>query len=134
MFMIICFASKRSTALAADLIFLFVSLAARGAALWLDTSSTNAAIVNAYKAAGNRYNRNHESGSKTRTKYFDGSNEHSYGPIAVHKISPISLAKAIKNELELEGMRNCHLRLPYLILVIIKVDVFACQHLISIFG
>ncbi|KAE9598125.1 putative hydrolase [Lupinus albus] len=86
------------------------SLAARGAALWLDTSSVNAAIVKAYDAACDRYNRKHESESKTRTKGFAGSNEHFNGPIAVHKTSPISLAKAIKNESELEGMRNCHLR------------------------
>ncbi|CAL0311227.1 unnamed protein product [Lupinus luteus] len=86
------------------------SLAARGAALWLDTSSVNAAIVKAYDAACDSYNRKHESKFKARTKGFDGSNEHFNGPIAVHKTSPISLAKAIKNESELEGMRNCHLR------------------------
>ncbi|XP_019440557.1 PREDICTED: probable Xaa-Pro aminopeptidase P [Lupinus angustifolius] len=86
------------------------SLAARGAALWLDTSSVNAAIVKAYGAACDSYNQKHQSKLKTRTKGFDGSNEHFNGPIAVHKTSPISLAKAIKNESELEGMRNCHLR------------------------
>ncbi|XP_061348462.1 aminopeptidase P2 [Gastrolobium bilobum] len=86
------------------------SLAARGVALWLDTSSVNAAIVNAYKAACHRYNQNHAKKHKTRTKGFDGSIEHSDVPIAVHKASPVSLAKAIKNELELEGMQNCHLR------------------------
>ncbi|KAJ1417115.1 Peptidase M24 [Sesbania bispinosa] len=86
------------------------SLAARGAALWLDTSSVNAAIVNAYKAACDKYKWNRESKHKTRTKGFDGSIEHSDVPIAVHKVSPVSLAKAIKNEMELEGMKSCHLR------------------------
>lgn len=88
----------------------FLSLAARGASLWLDTSSVNAAIVNAYKAACDRYYRNYESKHKTRNTGFDGSIDHSDGPFAVHKVSPVSLAKAIKNDMELEGMRNCHLR------------------------
>ena len=104
----------------------FYSLAARGSALWLDTSSVNAAIVNAYKAACDRYNQNRGRKQKIRTEGFDGSNEHSGGPIAVHKFSPVSLAKAIKNESELEGMKSCHLRLPYLILVIINIDAFVC--------
>ncbi|KAK7337786.1 hypothetical protein VNO77_18373 [Canavalia gladiata] len=86
------------------------SLAAQGAALWLDTSSVNAAIVNAYEAACSRYNQNHENKRKTRTKGFNGSIEHLDVPFAVHKVSPVSLAKAIKNEAELEGMQNCHLR------------------------
>ncbi|GAU11522.1 hypothetical protein TSUD_345120 [Trifolium subterraneum] len=88
------------------------NLAARGAALWLDTSSVNAAIVNAYKAACDKYYQNYENKHKTGNKVFDGSNEKSdVGvPIAVHKLSPVSLAKAIKNEMELKGMQNCHLR------------------------
>ncbi|XP_027349794.1 aminopeptidase P2 isoform X2 [Abrus precatorius] len=86
------------------------SLAARGASLWLDTSSVNAAIVNAYEAACNRYYQNQESRHKTRKKGSDGSIDHSDIPFAVHKVSPVSLAKAIKNEAELEGMQNCHLR------------------------
>ncbi|KAK7284665.1 hypothetical protein RJT34_19415 [Clitoria ternatea] len=86
------------------------SLAALGTGLWLDTSSVNAATVNAYKAACNRHYQNRESRPKTRTKGFDGSIEHSDMPFAIHKVSPVSLAKAIKNESELEGMKNCHLR------------------------
>ncbi|KAK7397207.1 hypothetical protein VNO78_18374 [Psophocarpus tetragonolobus] len=85
-------------------------LATRGASLWLDTSSVNAAIVNAYTAACDRYYQNREKKHKTRTNGFDKSIEHSDVPFAVHKVSPVSLAKAIKNESELEGMRNCHLR------------------------
>ncbi|MED6181984.1 Aminopeptidase P2, variant 2 [Stylosanthes scabra] len=86
------------------------SLAAQGAALWLDTSSVNAAIVNAYKAACDRYSQNHEKKHKTRTQGFDGSNEQLNGPTTLHRCSPVSLAKAIKNEQELEGMKSCHLR------------------------
>ncbi|KAF7805115.1 aminopeptidase P2 [Senna tora] len=84
------------------------SLAAQGASLWLDTSSVNAAIVNAYKAACDRYPPIH--GTKQKTKTVDRSSENLNGPTAVHKTSPVSYAKAIKNESELEGMRNCHLR------------------------
>ncbi|WJX80122.1 Aminopeptidase P2 [Trifolium repens] len=88
------------------------NLAARGATLWLDTSSVNAAIVNAYKAACDKYYQNYENKHKTGNKVFDGSNEKSdVGvPFAVHKLSPVSLAKAIKNETELKGMQDCHLR------------------------
>lgn len=99
-------------------------MAAQGASLWLDSSSVNAAIVNAYRAACDRYYRNRENKNKTRTNGFDGSIDHSDVPFAVHKVSPVSLAKAIKNESELEGMRNCHLRLPYFTFVMITVDGF----------
>ncbi|XP_020212955.1 aminopeptidase P2 [Cajanus cajan] len=85
-------------------------LAAQGSSLWLDTSSVNAAIVNAYSAACDRYNWSRKSKHKTRTNGFDGSIEHSDIPFAVHRASPVSLAKAIKNESELEGMQDCHLR------------------------
>lgn len=86
------------------------NLAAQCASLWLDTSSVNAAIVNTYKAACDRYYQKYESKHKTRNKGFDGSIENLVVPIAIHKFSPISLAKAIKNETELEGMQGCHLR------------------------
>lgn len=104
--------------------FFFFSLAAKGASLWLDTSSVNAAIVNAYKSACDRYPRIPE--TKQKTKTFDGSNDHLNGPTAVRKFSPVSLAKAIKNESELEGMRNCHLRLPYFTVALMNVGVSAC--------
>ncbi|KAL2345689.1 hypothetical protein Fmac_006974 [Flemingia macrophylla] len=84
-------------------------LAAQGSSLWLDTSSVNVAIVNAYSAACDRYNWSRESKHKTRTNGFDGSVEHSDVPFAVHRASPVSQAKAIKNESELKGMQDCHL-------------------------
>ncbi|XP_028770817.1 aminopeptidase P2 [Neltuma alba] len=83
------------------------SLAAKGASLWLDTSSVNAAIVNAYRAACDKYY--HIQGTEQKGR-VDGSSENLNGPTAVRRFSPVSLAKAIKNESELEGMRNCHLR------------------------
>lgn len=91
------------------MIFLF-SLAAKGAHLWLDTSSVNAAIVNTYKAACEQYSGSLDSDRKNKNKTHRVTNGQSGVPTAVCKISPILLAKAVKNQAELEGMRNSHLR------------------------
>ncbi|KAG4177366.1 hypothetical protein ERO13_A11G295400v2 [Gossypium hirsutum] len=85
-------------------------LAAQGAQLWLDTSSVNAAIVETYKSALDKYCSNHGSKGKIKNKRYDESNGLSEGPSGVYMRSPISLAKALKNPAELEGMQNCHLR------------------------
>ncbi len=92
------------------------SLAARGVELWLDPSSVNAAIVNTYKSACDRHLENLGSKNDSMTKIYDGSNGQSWGPSGVYKASPISLAKALKNPAELQGMRDSHLRylLPFL--------------------
>ncbi|KAJ6757190.1 XAA-PRO AMINOPEPTIDASE 1 [Salix koriyanagi] len=84
------------------------SLAAKGAELWFDTSSVNAAIVNTYKSACDRHFEIHASDRKGNL--HNGSNDQSWGPSGVYRASPISLAKAVKNHAELEGMRNSHLR------------------------
>ncbi|KAJ9131448.1 hypothetical protein P3X46_035105 [Hevea brasiliensis] len=86
------------------------SLAARGVELWLDPSSVNAAIVNTYKSACDRHLENLGSKNDSMTKIYDGSNGQSWGPSGVYKASPISLAKALKNPAELQGMRDSHLR------------------------
>ncbi|KAL2231173.1 probable Xaa-Pro aminopeptidase P [Sesamum indicum] len=86
------------------------SLALKGACLWLDTSSVSAAIVNTFKSACDKYISTAgvvNSNKKTVPNSPDGQ---SCGPTAVYRSSPVSLAKAVKNEAELEGMRNCHLR------------------------
>ncbi|CAM8928443.1 unnamed protein product [Rhodiola kirilowii] len=75
------------------------SLAAKGANLWLDKSSLNAAIVNTFKSACDRIKRKKKPVSNGET-----------GPDAIYKPSPISLAKAVKNDAELDGMRCSHLR------------------------
>ncbi|XP_048135894.1 aminopeptidase P2 isoform X1 [Rhodamnia argentea] len=80
------------------------NLAKQGGNLWLDTTSVNAAIVNIYKSACDKYlNKN----SKARVQDFIGR---SAIPSGVYRASPISLAKAVKNDAELQGMRNSHLR------------------------
>lgn len=78
------------------------SLAARGAQLWLDTSSVNAAISSIYATACNKYLENLSGKSKGKKL--------SEAPSALCKSSPVSLAKAVKNDAELEGMCNSHLR------------------------
>ncbi|XVF06089.1 hypothetical protein REPUB_Repub06bG0018200 [Reevesia pubescens] len=85
-------------------------LAAEGAHLWLDTSSVNAAIVETYKSACDKYLMNHGNRGKGKNKGYGESNGLSIGPSGVYMRSPISLAKALKNPAELEGMQNSHLR------------------------
>ncbi|KAE8010202.1 hypothetical protein FH972_006592 [Carpinus fangiana] len=85
------------------------SLAAQGTHLWLDTSSVNAAIVNTYKSACDRYMGSLRNKTKGM-KIHDSSNSQSGGPAGVYKSSPISIAKAVKNHAEREGMQNSHLR------------------------
>ncbi|KAM3704874.1 hypothetical protein ACJW31_03G039000 [Castanea mollissima] len=86
------------------------SLAAQGTHLWLDTSSVNAAIANTYKSACDKYMGSLGNKTKGQSKIYDSSNDQSGGPTGVYGLSPISLAKAVKNHAELEGMRNSHLR------------------------
>ncbi|KAB2005858.1 hypothetical protein ES319_D11G300700v1 [Gossypium barbadense] len=85
-------------------------LAAEGAHLWLDTSSVNAAIVETYKAACDKYLMNRGSRGKTKNKQYFESDSLPVGPSGVYMQSPVSLAKALKNPSELEGMQNSHLR------------------------
>nr|POE93685.1 xaa-pro aminopeptidase 1 [Quercus suber] len=85
------------------------SLAAQGTHLWLDTSSVNAAIANTYKSACDKYMGSLGNKTKGQSKIYDSSNGQSGGPTGVYGLSPISLAKAVKNHAELEGMRNSHL-------------------------
>lgn len=90
--------------------FSLFSLAAKGAHLWLDTSTVNAAIVTTYASACDKYFGGVGSKSKVSSINNHGSNGLSGGPTAFYRPSPISFAKAVKNPAELEGMRNSHLR------------------------
>jgi Xaa-Pro aminopeptidase len=91
------------------LLISFFSLAAQGTHLWLDTSSVNAAIVNTYKSVYDRYMGSLRNKTKGM-KMHDSSNSQSGRPAGVYKSSPIFIAKAVKNHVELEGMQNSHLR------------------------
>lgn len=81
----------------------FFSLATGGAHLWLDTASVNAAIVSTYATACDKYLESLGS-RKSKGRGLSGALS------ALCKSSPVSLAKAVKNDAELEGMLNSHLR------------------------
>lgn len=93
-------------------------LSDKGAKLLLDSSTVNAAIVSIFNSASNRHL--HRSGNKVKGNIGRGTQIESTTqkdkPVQVNghnilfKISPISLAKALKNGAEIEGMRNAHLR------------------------
>lgn len=73
----------------------------------MDPSTLNVAIISTYKSACERYS---ESEDKAKTKFTDSSNGHTANPSGIYMQSPISWAKAIKNDAELQGMKNSHLR------------------------
>lgn len=77
-------------------------LAAEGACLLIDKSTVNVAIVNSFKSVADK--------RRNKSKSYGSSNGQLDGPTAVYQSSPISLAKALKNPAEIEGMRNAHLR------------------------
>ncbi|KAF8018103.1 hypothetical protein BT93_H3107 [Corymbia citriodora subsp. variegata] len=80
------------------------NLAKQGRNLWLDTSSVNTAIFNTYKCACDK---DLNKKSKARVQDYNGR---SAIPSGIYRASPISLGKAVKNDAELQGMRNSHLR------------------------
>jgi len=79
----------------------------------LDSARVSVAIKNAFDDACAQYYedletaRSKKRGSKGRST---ADREELDGPAALHRPSPIGIAKAIKNEAELEGMRQAHLR------------------------
>ncbi|XP_010255999.2 PREDICTED: probable Xaa-Pro aminopeptidase P [Nelumbo nucifera] len=86
------------------------SLATKGAQLWLDTSSVNAAIVATYRSACDKFLGNlQKKGKNNKGKHEELIGE-SEGPVGIYKVSPVTFAKAVKNPAELEGMQNSHLR------------------------
>lgn len=93
-------------------------LAENGAKLWLDTSSISVAIVNTFNSASNDYyqrlakqsKRKSTKGSNMKLQEGKSLDIEMEGPVTIHRASPVALAKAIKNEAELDGMRQAHLR------------------------
>ncbi|KAK9219126.1 hypothetical protein WN943_007765 [Citrus x changshan-huyou] len=85
------------------------SLAAQGAQLWLDPSSVNAAIMNTYEIAIEKYLTSNNN-KKSKTKMHTDTTGQCGGPAGVFRTSPIAFSKAVKNSAELEGMLNSHLR------------------------
>lgn len=86
-------------------------LAASGAKLWLDPSSVNAAIVSIFKSACDKHNRKTRKGeNKEVVASIKNQDIQAEGPFGLYKVSPVTMAKAVKNRAEIEGMRNSHLR------------------------
>ncbi|XP_010546700.1 PREDICTED: probable Xaa-Pro aminopeptidase P [Tarenaya hassleriana] len=86
------------------------SLAQLRAQLWMDPSTLNIAIISTYKTACEKYSGKSEGKNKPKTKIADDSNGYSAKSSGIFRPSPISWAKAIKNDAELQGMKNSHLR------------------------
>ena len=94
-----------------------------GAKLWLDSSSVNAAIVSVFRSGCDRYMKKREK-TERQTGKESSSDEpttksHGVQNSAVnglYKFSPVTLAKSVKNEAEIGGMKNSHLRYCFSIL------------------
>ncbi|XP_020096421.1 probable Xaa-Pro aminopeptidase P isoform X5 [Ananas comosus] len=94
------------------------SLAAKGAKLWLDTSCVNAAIVSIFRSACERHFT--RLATKSRKQLNNGASSDLISiksedirngiPNGLYKVSPVAIAKAVKNKAEIEGMKNSHLR------------------------
>ncbi|XP_020272756.1 probable Xaa-Pro aminopeptidase P, partial [Asparagus officinalis] len=92
-------------------------MAEQKAKLWLDSSSVNAAIVSKFMSACDKNIKKFGTNGKNRNvktskdnplvKSHDAKSE---GPSVYYKVSPVTHAKSVKNEAELEGMRSSHLR------------------------
>ncbi|BBN15819.1 Xaa-Pro aminopeptidase [Marchantia polymorpha subsp. ruderalis] len=80
-------------------------LALEGSKLWLDASRVSVAIKNAFNDACLQYYSNLGSLEASKRELKEAN-----GPASLHRSSPISLSKALKNDAELEGMKNAHLR------------------------
>lgn len=93
-------------------------LAEKGAKLWLDSSSVNAAIITAFKSSCDRRMKKKGKAGKKVGEKEASSDDPITGDLgvqngvisAVYNVSPVALAKSVKNDAEIEGMKNSHLR------------------------
>lgn len=84
----------------------------------MDASSINSAIVSRFKSACNKHLSKFEKKARDKvdqeTSPDMAPNKHQdtwiEGPTGLYKLSPVTLAKAVKNKAEIDGMRGCHLR------------------------
>lgn len=82
------------------------SMAGRRVKLWLDKSTVNAAIDSKFKSACDKNLPKVGTNMKNRIGHLTSMDD----PSVYYRISPVTQAKALKNEAELEGMRSSHLR------------------------
>lgn len=93
-------------------------LAEKGAKLWLDSSSVNAAIITAFKSSCDRRMKKKGKAGKKVGEKEASSDDPITGDLgvqngvisAVYNVSPVALAKSVKNDAEIEGMKTSHLR------------------------
>ena len=86
------------------------ALAAAGKALWVDPEKVSAALVAAAEEAAAGDGQGPAKKAKTSKTQTLSSAKSSKRKIVVEGASPIPLAKAIKNDAEIEGMVEAHLR------------------------
>ncbi|XP_037462240.1 aminopeptidase P2-like [Triticum dicoccoides] len=86
-------------------------LAEKGAKLWLDSSSVNAAIVSVFRSGCDRYmGKRGKTGRQIGKKASSDDPRQNMELNGLYKGSPVTLAKSVKNEAEIRGMKNSHLR------------------------
>ncbi|CAI5930571.1 unnamed protein product [Closterium sp. NIES-65] len=117
-----------------DLVPFLQRSAMDGARLWLDPASASSAVLCSVEAAcaqfyeqrasgkggfGGKKGKKGEKGEKKskegkggkgREERGGAGGEEVEGPAVLSRTTPISLAKALKNESEIEGMKNAHIR------------------------
>ncbi|CAI7793399.1 unnamed protein product [Closterium sp. NIES-54] len=117
-----------------DLVPFLQRSAMEGARLWLDPSSASSAVLCSVEATcaqfyeqrasgkggiGGKKGKKGEKGEKkgkegkggkAKEERGVGGGEEVEGPAVLSRTTPISLAKALKNESEIEGMKNAHIR------------------------
>ena len=86
------------------------ALAAAGKALWVDPEKVSAALVAAAEEAAARDGQGPAKKAKTSKTQTLSSSKSSKRKSSSRAASPIPLAKAIKNDAEIEGMVEAHLR------------------------
>ncbi|KAL9253418.1 Aminopeptidase P2-like protein [Drosera capensis] len=86
------------------------NLALEGACLWIDGSLVNAAIVNTFKTGWDKHLEKLSNKKKDVIGTHGVINGKISGPTGVYRSSPVAVAKAVKNQAEIDRMRSSHLR------------------------
>lgn len=84
--------------------------AARGARLWVDADKVSMSLVSAAEDAAEEKQRTSKSAKKSKDTTAPEAAAAAAGKTVKEGVSPVPLAKAIKNQAELDGMMEAHLR------------------------
>ncbi|CAM6120396.1 unnamed protein product [Calypogeia fissa] len=100
-----------------DLVSEIKRVALDGHKLWLDPSKVSVAVIDSFNDACSKYYADLKSAEgqeldpDTAEKVGEGGfTQECNGPAAIYRLSPLGIAKALKNAAELEGMKQAHLR------------------------